>query len=126
MSSIQIPNLPAAIALTGAEEIEIVQAGVSTRTTTAAIAGLSVVAVVARFQTDPLTISVANTLPALTYQPQYQSGVSNGFFMLVVNGSVIVPQQEPTPFTVASNIITWTSLVISVWPGDIVAAIYNY
>lgn len=38
----QIPNLPSAIALSGVEQVEIVQAGVSVRTTTQAIANLSV------------------------------------------------------------------------------------
>ena len=36
----QIPNLPAAIALSGSEQVEIVQAGTSARTTTKAIASL--------------------------------------------------------------------------------------
>ena len=40
MSNIQIPNLPAATSLNGTEEVEIVQAGVSVRTTTSQIAGL--------------------------------------------------------------------------------------
>lgn len=40
MASIQIPNLPVATALSGAEQVEIVQAGASRRTTTQAIAGL--------------------------------------------------------------------------------------
>ncbi len=40
MSSIQIPNLPAATSLNGAELVEIVQAGVSVRTTTLQIAGI--------------------------------------------------------------------------------------
>jgi hypothetical protein len=40
-SNIQIPNLPVAIALTGAEQVEIVQSGVSSRTTTQAIANLN-------------------------------------------------------------------------------------
>jgi hypothetical protein len=40
MSVIQIPNLPAAIALTGTEQLEIVQAGVSCRTTTQDISNL--------------------------------------------------------------------------------------
>jgi hypothetical protein len=39
VSSVQIPNLPVAISLDGSEELEIVQAGVSVRTTTGAIAG---------------------------------------------------------------------------------------
>lgn len=41
MASIQIPNLPAAIALSGLEQLEIVQDGVSSRTTTQAIANLA-------------------------------------------------------------------------------------
>lgn len=40
MANIQIPNLPVAIALDGSEELEIVQAGTSVRTTTGDIAGL--------------------------------------------------------------------------------------
>ena len=42
MAAVQIPNLGAAIALSGSEQLEIVQAGVSVRTTTQAIANLSV------------------------------------------------------------------------------------
>lgn len=37
MASVQIPNLPSAIALSGSEQLEIVQAGVSVRTTTQAV-----------------------------------------------------------------------------------------
>jgi len=40
-SNVQIPNLPVAIALNGTEQVEIVQAGVSSRTTTQAIANLN-------------------------------------------------------------------------------------
>ena len=40
MANIQIPNLPVAVGLSGTEQIEIVQAGTSCRTTTAAIAQL--------------------------------------------------------------------------------------
>lgn len=40
MANIQIPNLPAAVALTGAEELEIVQSGQSRRTTALGIAAL--------------------------------------------------------------------------------------
>ncbi len=40
MAVVQIPNLPAAIALSGTEQLEIVQAGVSCRTTTQAVANL--------------------------------------------------------------------------------------
>ena len=41
MSNIQIPNLPPAIALNGSEQLEIVQAGTSSRTTVAAVAALN-------------------------------------------------------------------------------------
>ena len=41
-SNIQIPNLGAAVALNGTEQVEIVQAGESKRTTTQAIANLSI------------------------------------------------------------------------------------
>lgn len=42
-SNIQIPNLPVAISLTGTEQVEIVQAGTSCRTTTGAIANTATV-----------------------------------------------------------------------------------
>ena len=41
-TNIQIPNLPVAISLNGTEQVEIVQSGVSRRTTTADIAGLGI------------------------------------------------------------------------------------
>ena len=41
MSNIQIPNLPPAISLNGSEQLEIVQAGTSSRTTVAAVAALN-------------------------------------------------------------------------------------
>jgi trimeric autotransporter adhesin len=41
MSSVQIPNLPASTSLNGTEQVEIVQAGTSVRTTTQAIANLN-------------------------------------------------------------------------------------
>jgi hypothetical protein len=40
VANVQIPNLPPAIALTGAEQLEVVQAGVSVRTTIRAVANL--------------------------------------------------------------------------------------
>lgn len=62
MAVVQIPNLPPAVTLTGAELMEIVQAGVSKRTTTKAIVDLALL----------------NSLPGgLTTQLQYND---NGFF----------------------------------------------
>lgn len=70
MSTVQIPNLGAAIALSGAEELEVVQAGVSRRTTAQAIANLAPGASGARgyygsfydttTQTGSLTAAVVN------------------------------------------------------------------
>lgn len=42
MSFIQIPNLPSAVNLSGSEQVEVVQGGVSLRATTGQIAGLLV------------------------------------------------------------------------------------
>tara|TARA_R110000868_G_scaffold5086_1_gene31454 strand:+ start:2235 stop:3986 length:1752 start_codon:yes stop_codon:yes gene_type:complete len=42
MANVQIPNLPAAISISGAEQVEIVQAGTSVRATTGQIAGIAV------------------------------------------------------------------------------------
>jgi hypothetical protein len=58
-SVVQIPNLPVAIALTGSELVEIVQSGVSSRTTTQAIANLT------QFPLAPnYTTTQKNALPA--------------------------------------------------------------
>lgn len=50
-SNIQIPNLPVATSLSGAEQVEIVQAGVSSRTTTQAIANLALIATAPNYTT---------------------------------------------------------------------------
>lgn len=59
MSNVQIPNLTAATSLTGAELLEIVQAGTTYRTTTGAISGLGVTSFSAG--TTGLTPSSATT-----------------------------------------------------------------
>ena len=41
MSNVQIPNLPVATSLDGQEQLEIVQGGVSRRTTTGAVSGIT-------------------------------------------------------------------------------------
>lgn len=59
-SNIQIPNLPVAITLNGSEQVEIVQAGVSCRTTTAAIASVPATTLIA----PPVTTAQKNALAA--------------------------------------------------------------
>jgi hypothetical protein len=56
MSAIQIPNLPAAIALNGDEQLEAVQSGVSVRVTAAQIATLA-----EPFSGSPLTVPMGGT-----------------------------------------------------------------
>ena len=58
-SNIQIPNLGVAVSLSGSEQIECVQAGVSKRTTTQAIANLANVSVA-----QNVTTAQKNTLTA--------------------------------------------------------------
>jgi hypothetical protein len=67
----QIPNLPAAIALSGAEQVEAVQAGVSVRTTTQAIANLVVGPAFGAhgsfYSTQTQTNPVASTINKMTF-----------------------------------------------------------
>lgn len=51
-SNIQIPNLPVAIALNGTEQVEIVQSGVSSRTTTQGIANLAQITTAPNYTTS--------------------------------------------------------------------------
>lgn len=62
-SNIQIPNLPVATSLSGAEQVEIVQSGVSRRTTTQAIANTASLAVM-----QNVTTAQKNALSASTGQ----------------------------------------------------------
>jgi len=62
-SNIQIPNLPVAISLAGSEQVEIVQAGVSRRTTVGAIAN-TITTLIA----PNVTTAQKNVLPAVSGQ----------------------------------------------------------
>ena len=70
-SNIQIPNLPVAITLTGAEQVEVVQSGASCRTTTQAIANLAQLAYAPSYTTvDKNALSV--TAGALVFDTTLQ------------------------------------------------------
>lgn len=58
-SNIQIPNLPVAIALDGSEQVEIVQAGTSCRTTTGAIANTATIVKAPNYTTTEKNALVA-------------------------------------------------------------------
>lgn len=78
-SNIQIPNLPVAISLAGAEQVEIVQAGVSRRTTVAAIAN-TITTLVA----PNATTSQKNALSAVPGQLVFDTDLGK---LCVYNGS---------------------------------------
>lgn len=67
-----------------------------------------------------LTISVANTFPALTYT------YAPGMFLLVINNQTFVPTGASPPFSVSGKTITWSSTLYGVAVGDDVSAIYTY
>lgn len=79
-SNIQIPNLPVAINLSGAEQVEIVQAGVSCRTTTAAIASVPPTTFIA----PNVTTSQKNALSASAGQLVFDTTLGK---LCVYNGS---------------------------------------
>jgi hypothetical protein len=60
-SNIQIPNLPLAISLDGSEQLEIVQAGTTRRTTTQAVANLGQVALAPNYTTVQKNALSVNT-----------------------------------------------------------------
>lgn len=68
-----------------------------------------------------MTITVADTFPALTYTYN-----NSGLFQLIVNGQVFVSAGASPAFTVSGTTITWTSTIFSVNPGDTVFAMYSY
>ena len=79
-SNIQIPNLPVAIALSGTEQVEIVQAGVSRRTTAEAIANTASVVVAPN-----VTTAQKNALTAVAGQLVFDTDLGK---LCVYNGSV--------------------------------------
>lgn len=79
-SNIQIPNLPVAISLTGQEQVEIVQAGTSCRTTTGAIANVQPTVFIA----PNVTTVQKNALTASAGQLVFDTTLSK---LCVYNGS---------------------------------------
>jgi hypothetical protein len=67
MASVQIPNLPPVISLSGAEQLEVVQAGVSSRATVQQIAQLFVPQGVFVTQNQMRTWLATNGIPAYIY-----------------------------------------------------------
>ena len=66
-TGVQIPNLPAAIALTGTEQIEVVQSGVSSRATLVQVATYSQ----AYQNQTPASASATGTAGTIVYDSSY-------------------------------------------------------
>lgn len=69
---------------------------------------------------EALTITVANTIPALSYAP---NGV---MMMLFVNGTAFFSIGPNPAFTVSGNVLTWVSTLYSLPPGAAVIAVYTH
>jgi hypothetical protein len=72
------------------------------------------------FYMQPLTITVSNTFPALSFTPVV------GLFLLIVNGTTFTLSDSPASFSVSGTTITWLSTVWGVNPGDTVVAVYTH
>lgn len=99
MSNIQIPNLPVATSLSGSEELEIVQGGVSRRTTTQDVADLnSTSGTVTQINTDapisggPITTTGTIGLEAGGVTNSYLATMDAETIKANVTGSAANPQ----------------------------------
>lgn len=141
MSNLQIPNLPAAIALNGTEQLEAVQAGTSVRITTALLASFfrPVVVTSATITSNTLNINLlGNTaLVVVVYNnatlndivvtglvPGQMTGyvlrfVSDGFQRtqpVFFNGAYSFPEGVPLTTSAVANAVDTLTLVS--WGGD--------
>ena len=103
MASVQIPNLPAAIAVNGTEQMEAVQNGVSVRVTTSQIAGLTQnVGTVTQINTSgPIGGGPITTTGTISLQSQ---GITNDYLAAAptntLKGNIAGGASSPTDLTV--------------------------
>jgi len=98
MSVVQIPNLPSATSLSGSEQVEIVQAGVSVRTTTQAIADLAPIIsdfrLAYRSVANPYTIALTDTVldcnGTFTITLPTASGIAGKIYIIKNSGTGII------------------------------------
>jgi len=132
---IQIPNLPAARPLNGAEQLEAVQTGVSTRVTTQQIADLaSADATFLQAGADAVTRTVTSKLrdtvsvldfggamggPPTANTTALQAAVATGKIVHIPNGTFMI---NPTTFARAVRLVGEGSTSILKWAPGAVAA----
>ena len=114
-----ILNLPAAIALTGQEQLWANQNGTDVRLTSGQIAALAVVG--GAIAIEPVTVTGLNAFAPLTYAP------TTAFIVLCINNaSVFFNVGAQAAFTVAGKNLTWISTSYNVQTSDNVVAIYTH
>jgi len=117
MSNIQIPNLPVATSLSGSEELEIVQGGVSRRTTTQDVADLnSTSGTVTQINTDaPISGGPITTTGTIGLQA---GGVTNSYLASMADGTI---KANISGGTASPSDVTLTAILdtIGLTQGDI-------
>jgi hypothetical protein len=68
---------------------------------------------------EPKTITAPNVIPPLLFVP------NGNVFLLIVNGRTFTLVDQPPAFTVSGQVITWSSAIYGLNPGDDVVAVYS-
>ena len=78
------------------------------------------------FKMEALAVGLGNSLSNLSEISAYQTGLSNGIFLLIVNGQIFVPIGTFPAFSVTGTTVTWLSTIFGLNSSDFVFAVYSY